>query len=395
MAPGAESKDRPDRPSDRAGGILAAVEDVLLHLCTPADWRAALTTGSVAPPSLAEVGFVHLSTAEQVALPAQRLFEGRHDLVLLAVAPTALDRARIEVRWEPGVPDDPESMRFPHAYGAVPTTAVLGVLPYRPDASGRFRRPDVPHLDAGGRAALLEPSLLRRTATAEVPVTGGTAVRTDAVPASRTHNQLLVHAPVDAGTVLAGAEHVLSGLPHRAATLSGDAAGPVAADLGRRGWAVRELVTMVAPTGRHPSGEVEEVGLEALRAYRDAAWRRRVPGIDADAVTQLTDRYRAEDAAVDLRCLAVRDGAAVVAGCLLKVDGATSWLDGLDTDPAHRRRGHARALVTAALDGAGRAGCDLLALCTPAADRPRRWYARLGFTEVDRRWRATIASCLR
>lgn len=117
--------------------------DPLLHLCTPTEWRAAQAAGSIAPPSLAEVGFVHLSTPDQVELPAQRLFAGREDMLLLALDPAALDRAGIEVRWEPGVPGDPESMRFPHAYGAIPAAAVQTVLAYRPGPDGRFARPDV------------------------------------------------------------------------------------------------------------------------------------------------------------------------------------------------------------------------------------------------------------
>ena len=87
---------------------------VLLHLTTPAEWRAALTAGAVVPPSLAEVGFVHLSTPEQVHLPAQRLFPGRRDVVLLVVDPARLTDP---VRFEPGVPGDPTGMRFPHLFG--------------------------------------------------------------------------------------------------------------------------------------------------------------------------------------------------------------------------------------------------------------------------------------
>lgn len=60
---------------------------------------------------------MHLSTPDQVALPAQRLFAGRSDLVLLVLDPARIDGAGIDVRWEPGVPTDPASMRFPHAYG--------------------------------------------------------------------------------------------------------------------------------------------------------------------------------------------------------------------------------------------------------------------------------------
>jgi uncharacterized protein (DUF952 family) len=87
---------------------------------------------------LAEVGFVHLSTPEQVHLPANRLYRGRTDLVLLHVDP---DRLTDPVRWEPGVPGDPESMRFPHLYGALPVAAVIAVRPYQPGPDGTFAPP--------------------------------------------------------------------------------------------------------------------------------------------------------------------------------------------------------------------------------------------------------------
>lgn len=117
---------------------LDAVTDVLLHLIEPAAWRAAVAAGVVAPPSLTEVGFVHLSTPEQVALPANRLFPGRTDLLLLVLEP---GRLGVEVRFEPGVPGDPASLRFPHAYGPVPVAAVLAVVPYRPSPDGAFTAP--------------------------------------------------------------------------------------------------------------------------------------------------------------------------------------------------------------------------------------------------------------
>jgi uncharacterized protein (DUF952 family) len=81
----------------------ARVSDLLLHLVTTAQWRDAIANGVIAPPSLDEVGFVHLSTPQQVHLPADRLLAGRPDVWLLV-----LDPARIpaEIRWEPGVPTD-------------------------------------------------------------------------------------------------------------------------------------------------------------------------------------------------------------------------------------------------------------------------------------------------
>ncbi len=112
----------------------------LLHLATPAEWRAHRRRGHIAPPSLTEVGFVHLSEAAQVALPADRLFAGRQDVLLLVLDP---DRLGVEVRWEPGEHGDPGAMRFPHAYGPIPLDAVRAVLEYRPGADGRFPTPDL------------------------------------------------------------------------------------------------------------------------------------------------------------------------------------------------------------------------------------------------------------
>ena len=112
----------------------------LLHLIDPAGWAAARAAGALAPPSLTEVGFVHLSNADQVALPANRMFAGRQDLLLLVLDPELID---VEVRWEPGTHGDPGEMRFPHAYGPVPIAAVRAVLPYRPSADGTFSRPEL------------------------------------------------------------------------------------------------------------------------------------------------------------------------------------------------------------------------------------------------------------
>ena len=109
---------------------------VLVHLCPAAEWSAARRRGHLYPESLDDAGFVHLSTLAQVHLPANRLFHGRDDLVLLHIDPTRLDSP---LRWEPGVATDPEAMRFPHVYGPVPVQAVIDVTAYRPGPDGSFR----------------------------------------------------------------------------------------------------------------------------------------------------------------------------------------------------------------------------------------------------------------
>ncbi|MCT7659537.1 DUF952 domain-containing protein [Mycobacterium deserti] len=107
----------------------------LVHMCSADDWKSALAEGELRPASLQESGFVHLSTPEQVHLPANRLYAGRTDLVLLRIEH---ERLSSPIRWEAGIPADPDGMVFPHLYGPLPTTSVISVTPYRPGADGRF-----------------------------------------------------------------------------------------------------------------------------------------------------------------------------------------------------------------------------------------------------------------
>ncbi len=363
--------------------------DPLLHLVTPAQWRAALDTGAIPP---ADAPFVHLSTPDQVALPANRLYTGRIDLCAAVIDPA---RVPAEIRWEPGVPGDPASMRFPHAYGPVPTSAVLAVVPYRP-LDGRFGRPALPPLDPAGRAAHVEASVLRRVASSEVPVTGGVAIRTDAYPASYSHNALLVDGPADAATVAADADRVQSDLDHRCALLVGPARVATADGLRERGWTVNGMALLAAPTGpdEHPShvgtpgSRVELVDLATLRPLWLAGRRRDHPGLADDLLAQLVDRHVLAEAVTDVRHLAVRDGTGgpVVAGARLHLDGATAWLDDVETDPAHRGRGHGDALLAATGALAAAAGCDVVGLSADLADWPVSWYRRRGFTDAAPAW---------
>ncbi|MDT7713066.1 MAG: hypothetical protein QOG46_1760, partial [Pseudonocardiales bacterium] len=109
---------------------------LLLHLCTPATWRMALAAGSVAPPSLLDEGFVHLSTPALVQLPANARFPGRVDLLALVIDPAKLPA---ELRFEPA--PDAADLRFPHHYGPVPAGAVVAVVPYQPGSDGCFADP--------------------------------------------------------------------------------------------------------------------------------------------------------------------------------------------------------------------------------------------------------------
>jgi uncharacterized protein (DUF952 family) len=112
---------------------------VILHFCGRAEWINAVSVGEYAADTLPTEGFIHCSTAEQVHLPANALARGRTDLVLLEI-----DEARLgaPVRWEPGDPADPDSMRFPHVYGPIPVVAVVAVHDFPPAADGTFTPPE-------------------------------------------------------------------------------------------------------------------------------------------------------------------------------------------------------------------------------------------------------------
>lgn len=131
---------RPERVSTRQNAVVTSKQDDLVHICTAGEWLSIRGQAEYMPDSYGEVGFVHLSTPQQVHLPANRLFQGREDLVLLRLDPARLNAP---VRWEPGVPSDPESMRFPHLYGPLPIAAVTAVLEYRPGLDGLFSAPSM------------------------------------------------------------------------------------------------------------------------------------------------------------------------------------------------------------------------------------------------------------
>lgn len=75
-------------------------------------------------------GFIHMSTAEQVAATLARHFAGRSDLVLAAVDASKLGET---VRWE----RSRSGALFPHIYGPLPMSSVLAEFPLALDADGR------------------------------------------------------------------------------------------------------------------------------------------------------------------------------------------------------------------------------------------------------------------
>jgi uncharacterized protein (DUF952 family) len=102
---------------------------LIYHLCRKEEWDAAQPRGvySGSSQDLAD-GFIHFSTAGQVAESARRHRAGQSGLVLIAADPALLGDA---LRWEPSR----RGILFPHVYGGLPLSAVRWVrdLPLGPD----------------------------------------------------------------------------------------------------------------------------------------------------------------------------------------------------------------------------------------------------------------------
>ncbi len=102
----------------------------IYKILTAGEWRVALDMGVFvgAAVDLAD-GFIHFSTADQVADTARRHFAGQNDLLILAVDPEALGAALL---WEVSR----GGALFPHLYGPMPCAAVTEVRAAPLDASG-------------------------------------------------------------------------------------------------------------------------------------------------------------------------------------------------------------------------------------------------------------------
>lgn len=91
-------------------------------------WDAASNAGLFTGAEIdIQDGYIHFSTAAQVAETARRHFLNRTDLVLVAI-----DGDQINLVWEPSRGGD----LFPHLYADLPMSAVLCVTKMTPDGEG-------------------------------------------------------------------------------------------------------------------------------------------------------------------------------------------------------------------------------------------------------------------
>lgn len=111
--------------------------DPIYKIASAADWARARADGQLAgtPADLAD-GYIHFSTAAQLADTLNKHYRGRSGLVLAAVDPGRLGPA---LRWEPSR----GGQLFPHLYAPLPMAAVISERMIDAGPDGRFELADI------------------------------------------------------------------------------------------------------------------------------------------------------------------------------------------------------------------------------------------------------------
>lgn len=114
----------------------------IYKICSAAEWEEATRAGIYRGSAIdVSDGYIHFSTAEQVAETAAKHFTGQADLKLIAIDADVLGAA---LKWEPSR----GGALFPHLYAVLPITAALWVRPLPLDETGRHIPPSL--TDASG-----------------------------------------------------------------------------------------------------------------------------------------------------------------------------------------------------------------------------------------------------
>jgi uncharacterized protein (DUF952 family) len=114
-----------------ANGAASTMADLIYHICKAAEWDRAGAAGCYGGSSQDEAdGFIHFSTAAQVAASAAKHRAGQDGLMLIEVDAMRLGPA---LKWE----TSRGGQAFPHLYGPLPLAAVTRVHPLPLGRDGR------------------------------------------------------------------------------------------------------------------------------------------------------------------------------------------------------------------------------------------------------------------
>ena len=108
---------------------------MLLHITTKQQWQSAQNEGHYIADSLTNEGFIHCSLRHQLIRVANYNFKHQKGLVLLVIDETMLEsQVKYEDLYRSGE-------KFPHVYGPVNLSSVIGVHKFSPMVDGNFTLP--------------------------------------------------------------------------------------------------------------------------------------------------------------------------------------------------------------------------------------------------------------
>ncbi|SDL62298.1 Ribosomal protein S18 acetylase RimI [Nonomuraea maritima] len=236
------------------------------------------------------------------------------------------------------------------------------------------------------RAVRFLHDFARRKSPRVLPVPGGFAVLDDRYTGSYDDNKLIVTEAADPGAILAAADEVLAARQHRLVCTDDDRLGAALEPAFTAAGYTHEtnLVMTFHGDPPHDPPPAERVDLGELVPVLRGEWRRTLPEATDDVVDGLARRAEARPRGAErVGFYAVRTPEGEIAAHAdLYVHEGVAQIESVFTAEEHRGKGYARALLTAVLAEA--VDADLIFLVADAADWPRHFYTRLGFTEAGR-----------
>jgi ribosomal protein S18 acetylase RimI-like enzyme len=236
------------------------------------------------------------------------------------------------------------------------------------------------------RAWEFDAELQERSAARVERFDRGAVLFTESVP--RVYDANFVRVDDIEGLSVADLEQmsdVLQGeLRHRRFVLP-DEGVDLAEGLGESGWSVSRIATMEYAGPRERDADVQPAELvdpRAIRGAREAATADR----DADLTRQIADYTERLAAANDGLVFAAFGDGEIGAFCALFEKEGAAEIDEVTTLEPFRRRGLGTAVVEAALRTALTHEADLVFLNADSEDWPMRWYERMGFHVIGRRF---------
>ncbi|HNW13992.1 MAG TPA: DUF952 domain-containing protein [Anaerolineaceae bacterium] len=108
----------------------------IYHITEKKTWQDALLKGVYIPNDFAKDGFIHCSLESQVLAVAEKYFKQTPDLLLLKIDTHQVISPLVFENLEGG------DENYPHIYGALSLSAIVGYLPLSKDRNSCFFFPN-------------------------------------------------------------------------------------------------------------------------------------------------------------------------------------------------------------------------------------------------------------